>query len=354
MKILIDIGHPAHVHLFKHVAKILTNRSAKVYFTCRDKEFESDLLKSEGFDYQSFGKHYRTKTGKLFGLIKFTIILLRISFKFKPDILISHGSVYAALVGWLIRKPHIALEDSGNMEQVKLYRPFSKVLLIPKILPQDFGKKQIKYPANHELFYLHPCYYIASGIIYKYLGVDKFTHYVIIRFISWKATHDYGQNGFTTNEKYELIDKLAKKVAVFISSEEELPSDLRKYQINIPPQLMHDALANAELVISEGATVASEAGVLGTPSIYVNSIVRYYNEELEQYGLVFNYPNGEKVLSKAIELLDMNYKLTIQKKRKQFISKHINPTQFLVWFIENYPQSREMVEDTEEFWRRFQ
>lgn len=57
MRILIDIGHPAHVHLFKNFAHEMQNKGHKVLFTLRDKEFEIELLKSEGLDYVSFGKN---------------------------------------------------------------------------------------------------------------------------------------------------------------------------------------------------------------------------------------------------------------------------------------------------------
>ena len=44
MRILIDIGHPAHVHLFKNFAWQMQEKGHKVLFTCREKEFEIDLL----------------------------------------------------------------------------------------------------------------------------------------------------------------------------------------------------------------------------------------------------------------------------------------------------------------------
>ena len=71
MNILIDIGHPAHVHLFRCFAHEMLTRGHKVLFTCRDKEFEIALLKAEGFEYISFGKKYSSKLGKILGLLKF-------------------------------------------------------------------------------------------------------------------------------------------------------------------------------------------------------------------------------------------------------------------------------------------
>jgi len=75
MKYLIDIGHPAHVHYFKNFAKVVIDKGAKVLFTCRDKDVTISLLKHFGFDYISFGHNYKSKAGKVFGLLYFTMRL---------------------------------------------------------------------------------------------------------------------------------------------------------------------------------------------------------------------------------------------------------------------------------------
>ena len=46
LKILIDIGHPAHVHIFRNLAKELEKDGHTVLFTCREKECTLDLLKA--------------------------------------------------------------------------------------------------------------------------------------------------------------------------------------------------------------------------------------------------------------------------------------------------------------------
>ena len=58
MNILIDIGHPAHVHVTKHFAHEMEAKGHCVLFTCRQKEFIIQLLEAEGFQYVSFGKKY--------------------------------------------------------------------------------------------------------------------------------------------------------------------------------------------------------------------------------------------------------------------------------------------------------
>jgi uncharacterized protein len=102
MRLLIDIGHPAHVHLFKHFAHEMIRKGHKIHFTVRNKEFEIDLLKQEGFDYNIIGNHYKSKTGKIWGLFKFTFLVFITAIKFKPDLFLSHGSMYSAIASFFL------------------------------------------------------------------------------------------------------------------------------------------------------------------------------------------------------------------------------------------------------------
>ena len=270
MRILIDIGHPAHVHLFKNFAWAMQKKGHRVLFTTREKEFEIDLLNKYGFQSVSFGKKFSSIFGKIYGLLEFNFKMFIAAIKFKPDIFLSHGSMYAAQISWLLRKPHISFEDTGNWEQIKLYKPFTEVILTSDVFPFCYGVKQIRYQGHHELAYLTPKYFSPNIEIFQSLKIKKNTKYVLLRFVSWNASHDRGQKGIDIEAKNEIINLLVNKdFRVFISSENELPADLKQYQIMISPDQMHDVLYFADMFIGEGATMAMEAGVLGTPSIYI-------------------------------------------------------------------------------------
>ncbi|GGX04172.1 DUF354 domain-containing protein [Aquimarina muelleri] len=342
MRILIDIGHPGHVHLFKNFAKEMQKRGHEFLFTCRQKEFEIELLKAEGFDYVSFGKKYNTTLGKIWGLFKFDVLEFLQGLRFKPDIFMSHGSPYAAHASAILRKPHISMEDSGNWEQIKIYLPFTEVVLTPSVLYEDMGPKQIRYNGYHELAYLHPNHFqINSTTPHSFLNLQKDEKYVLLRFVSWNASHDKGQNGLSADEKEKLVNYLDSKYTVFISSENKLPEKFQKFQIKIAPENMHLVLSGAHLFVGEGATMASESGVLGTPSIYVNSLKRAYNEDQEKYGLVFNFQDGNGVLDKIKELEKIpNLHQNFQKRLQKLLTDKIDVTSFMVWFVENFPESQ--------------
>ncbi len=342
MKILIDIGHPGHVHLFRNFVNEMQERGHEFLFTCRQKEFEIELLKAAGFKYVSFGKKYNTTTGKIWGLLKFDVLEVLQGLKFKPDVLMSHGSPYAAHAAAILKKPHISLEDSGNWEQIKIYLPFTKTVLTPSVLFEDLGPKQVRYKSYHELAYLHPKYFKSNEEHHTILNIPKDKKYVLLRFVSWNASHDKGQNGFTAQEKENLVAYLEARYEVFISAESDLPEHYKKYKIKIAPEDMHEVLAGATFFIGEGATMAAEAGVLGTPSIYVNSIRRAYNEDQEKYGLVYNFQKGEGVLEKVKELEQLpDLKKTFRERQQKLLADKIDLTAFMVWYVEHFPESQD-------------
>lgn len=356
MRILIDIGHPAHVHLFKNFAWEMEKKGHKIIFTTRDKEFEIDLLEKYGFEYKSFGQKYKSILGKMLGLFRFNLQMLIAGIKFKPDIFLSHGSIYAAHVSWLTRKPHITFEDTGNLEQVRLYKPFTQIILTSDVFPYSYGEKQIRYKGHHEIAYLYPKRFTPKTNIYKKLKIKKNAKYAVLRFVSWHASHDIGQKGLDHTTKLEIIKLLKKKsFIIFISFESEMPNDLKRYQIKISPDSMHDALYFADLFIGEGATMAMEAGVLGTPSLYINSLERSYCKDLEKYNLVYNFSNTHGVFDKIHELIgDKKYPRSYyREKRNEFLKKKIDVTAFLVWFIENYPRSANMMKENPHYQDRF-
>jgi uncharacterized protein len=355
MKVLIDIGHPAHVHLFKNFAHGMIRKGHAVHFTVRSKEHEISLLESEKLAYTNFGKHYRSVSGKIWGLLKFTYLEIVVSFRFKPDIYLSHGSFYAAWASRFFGKPHISMEDTGNQEQVKLYLPFTKAVLTSTSFPFKYGSKQICYEGYHELAYLHPHYFSPDPRIKNDLFLKDDEKYYIVRFVAWNASHDFGQERITFSDKKHLINLLSQKGKVFISCEKEFEPEFEPYKFPLSPDKMHSALAYAELFIGEGATMASEAAVLGTPSVYINSLQRgYLLEQEKSYGLVYNFTSVRDFYIKASEILSNVFlKENCEKSRKKLLNEKIDLTAFLIWFIESWPESFNIMRKNPEYQNNF-
>lgn len=357
MKILIDIGHPAHVHYFRNLAMSLAEKGYSILFTARDKEVTIELLKHYQLPFKIVGRPRPGFLWKSLALICVTFKILIISLKFKPDMLLN-ASPSAALVACLMRKPHIALEDTFNMEQVWLYLPFTSVVLTGDYPHRSLGRKEIRYPGYQELLYLHPNNYKPGSEVLSQLGLQAKEKYAIVRFVAWNATHDYGHQGIPLDGRLALVKALASHLRVFVSSEQELPEELGGYKINIPSELMHDALYHAHLFIGEGATMASEAAILGTPSIFIHS-TRFGNvDDLAAMGLLYQYSESEddqlSAIHKAVEIaIDNQAKVKMSINRAKMISDKIDVNAFLLWFVTHYPQSLQTVKKNPECFSRF-
>ncbi len=357
MKLLIDIGHPKDVHTFKHLYHRLVSTGHECLMTCRNRQHNTELMKAYNIKYVFMGRHYKTMYGKAFGLMKNVMQMLIIAIRFKPDLFISHNSIMAGLVSRLVRRDHIALEDTFNMEQVRFSTPVVDVILTGDYEHVSLGKKEIRYPGYHELSYLHPNVFSPDKNVLNILGIKKGEQYAIVRFVAWTATHDVGMKGVSYSNKIELVKKLSKYLRVFISSEVDLPDELIDYQIKIKPEDMHSVLAFASLFVGESSTMATEAAVQGVPAIYINNSHLGYIKDLEKQGLIFPYTENESdqklAIHKAIELATAEKSDIYKKRRDELLSAKIDVAAFMLWFVENYPRSVDDLKQERIGWERF-
>jgi hypothetical protein len=351
MRILIDIGHPADVHLFRNFYKFMSDKHHDILITARDKDVTIKLLDAYALQYISYGKPFVNPIGKLFGILKFDFILFKIAKKFKPDIFLSLGSVYSGHVASLIKKPNIIIEDTGNMEQIFLYKPFTDVILTPASFPMNLGSNQIRFKGTKELAYLHPNQFSPDIKVLGELGLKPSEKFVLLRYVAWNASHDIGHKGISYDNKIKIIQELSKYAKVFISSESELPKEMNRFRIRIKPEKILDVLYYSELLYGESATMASECAILGTPAIFVNNAnICYTQEQEKQHDLVYNFSESAedqiKSIDKAIELIKTpNLKTHWRKKTIKMLSSQIDLTAFLIWFIENYPASHRIMKE---------
>lgn len=336
----------------------MLEKGHEVLFTCRDKDVTISLLKHYKLKYVNFGNPFKSLAGKFLGLIYFTFRILVISVRFGPDLFLN-ATMYSAIVAWLMRKPHLALEDTFNMEQVKLYLPFTSCVLTGYYDHPYLGGKEIRYSGYQELLYLHPNYFNPDKSVFKELGLFENEPFVIMRFVSWNASHDSGHKGISYLNKVKAINEFEKYAKVFISSESELPDNLKKNKINISPYRMHDAMFFASLVIGESFTMLSEAAMLGTPAILIHNTHCYYlSEQQRNYNLTYNYSESPgdqlKAIDQGIDLLKMpNLKQEWSKRRDDMLAEKIDATAFLVWFVENWPDSYSTMKENPDYQERF-
>jgi len=230
MKILIKIGHPAQVHLFKNPIGDLEKDGHIVKIVTKDKDVAMELLDAYGLKYEVISGYSTTMISKVYNFVKTDLKLLKIAIKNKPDILIAVGDPYVAHVGMLIKKPSIIFTDTEHAKLAnKLTFPFTTTICTPSSFKKDLGKKQVRYNGYHELAYLHPNYFTPDPGVLDDLNLTTDDKFIIIRFVAWAASHDLGQFGISNDMKVKYISKLEQYGNVFISSESKLGKEFEKY-----------------------------------------------------------------------------------------------------------------------------
>jgi predicted glycosyltransferase len=336
MKVLVDIGHPAHVHYFRNVMIRMTQDGHTFKVIVRNKEVSQQLLQAYGISYTSRGKGATSRLGKFLYMVKADIQVFFIALRFRPDVFLSGASPYAAHVSWLLRKPHVALDDTEHAVFArKFYLPFTSKVITPFCYQLDLGNKQVRMNSFLELFYLHPKYRTESTTIRQKLGVTSNEPFALLRFVSWGASHDYGVKGIDLDTKLQVIRLLERTHKILISAEGELPNNLERYRIKVLPHEMHKVLAEADLYIGEGATMASECAMLGTPAIYINKLeVSYVTEESKHLSIVHTRNATELLDALNRMLADGNGKQHAREKLASYIQMLDDPNPILIEQLE--------------------
>ena len=357
MKILIDIGHPAHVHFFKNAIRELEGRGHEVKVTARDKEVALALLKAYGIPYEDRGSAGSSMFNKAMNMIRTDWKLLKIARKFRPDVMCGILNPYTAQVSRLVGAKSFTFTDTEHAKSArKMTLPFSNQIITPTAYHLDHGKKQIRYAGYHELAYLHPKRFKPDPGVLDELGMKKDDKFAIVRFVSWGASHDVGFTGFSVEDKIRIVKEIEKNAIPIITSEGEIPAELKKYQLKIPPHRIHDALHYAILYAGEGATMASEAAVLGTPGIYTNHLKVGYVDEEEKFGLIKQFSPSSSNVQSIIETTSSFLEKPQshwQEKKEKLLKAKIDVTAFMVWFLENHPDSARTLKENPNYQDKF-
>jgi uncharacterized protein len=345
MKILVDITHPKDVNIFRNVIYRLEEKGHKVKIVASNKENVLEILDAYELNYVK-KNHYKGLLKKASGMLINDYIIYKVSRAFKPDIFTSFGSPYAAQVSRLLGKKHISFSDTDSDSLILDHFAittllFSEVNFVPSCHRNEGGKKQKKFNGYYELAYLHPKYFYPDTSIRDKLILHNGQKYIILRFSALTAHHDIHAHGFSFKNEHEIaeyVEALQKFGSVFITSEIKLSQELEKYKIQIPADKFHSFLSFSSLYIGEGASMASEAAILGIPSIYVSNTRRGYLDELEEkYDLAYTVKDKDKALEKALSILnEKDFEKKWQSKRSIMLKDKMDTVDFMVNMIEKY------------------
>lgn len=336
MKVMISIDHPAWAHQFRYILSCLNQRGDQARVLAVDKDGDTTLLRRFGIPYvlcaRSTGRNVLEK-GLLFIGLCFNHAWHAL--RFQPDILIGRASPMMAVAAWVARKPHIIYEDTEvSRFSLRICKHLSTKILTPRTFLTDLGPRQERVDTYKELFYLHPSVFTPDKQVLRDAGFNPDEKYIFVRFVAFKASHDIGIKPLGDEEKIALVRRLEKYGSVYVSSEGGVPDVLKPNLLTTPYELVHHVLAFAQLVYSEGATMASEAVMLGVHALYVNTIKSGSTQEQSQrYHLLYNFNDGEDrhrlAALKAEELLQLPDLAALgHEKQKKLLAEKVDINQY--------------------------
>lgn len=332
MKVFVTIQHPAHVHFFRNAIAELESDGHDVHVFAREKEMAVELLRRYDISHEVLA-------GTASGLSQLARVqatyearLLRRAVQLGPDVITAIGGVAAAHVAKVTGARSAIFYDTEHAKLIQnLAFPFADAVYTPDCYTRNVGSKQVRYPGYHELAYLHPDRFTPDPTVVEDLGLDPEETFTVLRLVEWGASHDVGQGGF--DDVRDVVERLEDAGSeVLITSERTLPSSLESRRATVPPHRMHDLLAFADLFVGEGATMAAESAVLGTPAIYVNTLTMGYTDELdERYELLFNYQQEDRharALEQAVSILEGD--ADWQERRQRLLDDKVDTTDVIL------------------------
>lgn len=360
MNLLIDINHPAHVHLLRNTYSMLVEDGNKVIVVVKDISSAKQLFDLYGIPYINIGKKNDSLGKKGLDQLVYDWRLRKLVSKNKINVGIG-SSINIPHVSKLSRMKSIILDDDDDEVEplfVKFGHPFADTILSPADTPRK-SKHKIYVNSYHELAYLHPNRFTPDPSVLADAGVKEGEPYFILRFNAFKAHHDVGVVGLTIENKRRLVQYLSSKGKVFITTERNIDDEFKPYQLKVSPEKAHSLMYYATMFVGDSQTMTSEAAVLGTPAIRCNTFVgriHYLEEEEHKYGLTYGFrpEQSELMFQKIDELLSMpDLKEEWQRRRQKLLSEKIDYSAFLTWFIENYPESQKIMKENPDYQWRF-
>lgn len=339
MRIIIDILHPGHVHFFRNFIMRMEKIGHDILVTARDKEMTLELLEHYKIPYKLISKQNK---GVRLGteLISRTLKLIAIAARFNPDCYMGIMGPSISIVGFLTGKPSYVFYDTEHAKITNIYVfKLSEKVITPQCYQDNVGLKQVRYNGYQELAYLHRNHFHPQpGFLNKYALEGK--RLFVLRFVSWAASHDIGHLGLSYELKRKLVKLLSSEGKLIITSEAQLPSEFEKYRNRIPPNEIHDLLYYADLYIGEGATMASEAAILGTFAVYVNTLVTGTIEDQQKSGLLKHFnpktlkENGTEVYRYVKILIESkNLKNEAVFLHRKFLQGKIDVTEWTINYM---------------------
>lgn len=306
MRILVDIGHPVWVHFFRRAVEGWQRDGHEVLIAARDKDCTVALLEAFDLPYEVASRARGRGVWRLAREFAQRSLKIHKAIRaFRPDVIVTVNEPCGAQAGWLKGIPVVLFSDCElSTLEIRLSHPFADVVCKSVLAGGRVTPKTREYNSHPCLAYLDPRSFGNDSDLLARAGLDPDERYVVMRLVEWGAHHDIGKSGIP--DPVEVVRELEPLARVIVSHERPLPAeiaDLSMEALGIPPQLYHQLIYQADLLIAEGGN-AMEAAFLGTPNVFlVSANVRMW-DELDHQGLMRKARDQVDLLKIAKSILD--------------------------------------------------
>jgi predicted glycosyltransferase len=357
MRVLIEAHHPAHIHFFKNPVRAWRERGDEVLMLGRDRDVMKQLLAANPhIPAQIITGARKGSRFPLREMLARQAAVAEAIRQFRPTLVVSLMGSYTQATR-LFRLPNIIFTDSEFQSfNHKIAHPFATRIYTPQCFWKPLGKKQHRYRGYHELSFLHPRRFSPRPEVLSRLRVNGGPRanganadgppapgeYVVVRTSAWDTLHDIGESGLGKTFEPMMRELLARHSVYVVPEGGKIAPEWERYKLAVPPEEYHDVLAFARLVITEGASTASEAACLGVPSVYINTTRRGYLEDQERrYRLVFNFTDPLAAARKVSQLLAQPPAAEeLAAAQKRLVEDHIDVSAFVVEELDRVTASR--------------
>ena len=290
----LDALTPKQMLLAHSLGCRLEDEGYEVIITARDYEYTSSLAELIGAAGKTriVGGYGETLEDKLRADVERMRLLIDIISRWRPCLLISYPSPSACRVAYGLGIPIVILTDSPHSRIVnRLTLPLANAVIVPEavgvqpireFLTED--SKVFTFRGVDEVEFLRG--FKPDPKVLGEVGLRPEERYYIVRPPEEKASY----YTFSPPDLDELMDELSERgrIVFFPRYESQRAHVLGRYRgrVIIPGRAVdtRSLYYYAEAVISGGATMAREAALIGTPSIYMFPRPIEVNEWLKELG----------------------------------------------------------------------
>ncbi len=344
MKISPLVSRPHHVHFYQNLIKELKEEGHEILLFHTGNELTRELLEPLGIDNKVFGRLIDRRVTKLVSSLYTKTSLLRGLKSFEPDLILSVNGLPPSPFNSLIDVPTVVFLDTEphHMEEYLLFN-YASNIVTPDCYHADVPKKKhLEHPSYHSLAYLHPNWFTPDKRVLKELDLEP-KNYVVASFSKYiEKKIDLKRHPLRRRQIIDMVRDLGDHCKVFVDERSYVPSPLKDHCPDIHPSKYLDLLANAALVIGDHPVVSAEAGVLGTPWIYISNYSTFTLEDQElHYEIGSQVPTVEEGEELAEMILTGELELDVDKSRKKILRDKTDLTSWMLKLVKTLRSSYE-------------